>query len=194
MRSRVDLFAKTEIQIKKAISFTTFQCCHSLLNHKSSVMTDFVCFAGMSWGRAEEACGVCWAMTDVGRTLKCIFSFCKRCVFWVEMVAADRWLCSCMSAGTQPMFGVVRIWVSKWCVDSFLTFMNEGCAKGWVNKAIKVGEHARRESPSLLPLRSLFKQPTGFSINVTYWTGWINAGHSSCSSALLQLTASSLIL
>lgn len=67
-----DLFARTEIQIKKAISFTTFQCCHSLLNHKSSVMTDFVCFAGVSWERAEEACGVCWAMTDVGQALKCI--------------------------------------------------------------------------------------------------------------------------
>lgn len=67
-----DLSAKTEIQMKKAISFTTFQCCHSLLNHKSTVMTDFVCFADMSWGRAEEACGVCWAMTDVGQTLKCI--------------------------------------------------------------------------------------------------------------------------
>lgn len=67
-----DLFVQTEIQIKKAISFTTFQCCHSLLNHKSSVMTDFVCCAGMSLGRAMEACGVCRAMTDVGRTLKCI--------------------------------------------------------------------------------------------------------------------------
>lgn len=68
----LDLFATTEIQIKKAISFTTFQCCHSLLNHKSTVMTDFVCFTDISWGRAEEACGVCWAMTDVGQTLKCI--------------------------------------------------------------------------------------------------------------------------
>ena len=52
-----DLFVKAEIQIKKAISFTTFHCCHSLLNHKSSVMTDFVCCAGISAGRAEEACG-----------------------------------------------------------------------------------------------------------------------------------------
>lgn len=42
-RSGFDLFAETETQIKKAISFTTFQCCHSLLNRKSSVMTDFVC-------------------------------------------------------------------------------------------------------------------------------------------------------
>lgn len=45
-----DLFAETETQIKKAISFTTFQCCHSLLNRESSVMTDFVCLGSTCLG------------------------------------------------------------------------------------------------------------------------------------------------
>lgn len=100
----VDLFVEAEIQIKKAISFTTFHCCHSLLNHKSSVMTDFVCCAGMSGGRAEEACGARWAMTDVGRTPKMHLSH-RNGVFWVGMVAADRWLCGRVRAGTLPMLG-----------------------------------------------------------------------------------------
>lgn len=120
-----DLFAKTEIQIKKAISFTTFQCCHSLLNHKSSVMTDFVCFAGMSWGgRAEEACGVCWAMTDVGRTLKCILHRLPPPVmvcFRLETVAADRWLCGRMHAGTPAYV---------WC-SSHLGLLNGACIHSW---------------------------------------------------------------
>lgn len=114
-----DLFAKTEIQIKKAISFTTFPCCHSLLNHKSSVMTDFACFAGVSWGREEEACGVCWAMTDVGRTQKCIF-FSKLCVLglkWLLLTSDHAAVCT----QEHRLFGVAHIWVSKWCVDSFLT-------------------------------------------------------------------------
>lgn len=50
-------------------------------------------------------------------------------VFWAELVAADRpvimWL-----RGARPMFGFAHIWVSKWSVDLFLTFINDVCGAG----------------------------------------------------------------
>lgn len=72
---------------------------------------------------------MCRAMTDVGRALKCISPSVMVCFGLKRSQLTGDYAAVCTQEHglclVQLAFGF-----SKWCVDSFLTFMNEGCSEG----------------------------------------------------------------
>ena len=130
-RSWFDLFAKTERQIKKAILFTTFRVAIVCQNHEASVMTDFVCCAGVTRGReggggvrcalSDDRCGGSAETRPRDAALRAEDGRRRRRRPAVDRARRARSDSACVS------FLFV---FSKRRVDSILTFMNEGRAEG----------------------------------------------------------------